>query len=429
MMPSPKVMGGFAKGDPKENLRRRLCIVTQWYPPEQAPFGQMMCELAEELASRGWDVTVITAFPSHPHGVILGGYRKKWMLAEQVNCVRVWRVWTATSPRRSLWNRALGFLTFTISSAMAMAFRARFDLIFAVLQPLTVGLTIPLIAKIRGARVVFNIQDLHPDTQIKLGMIRNSLLICALRRLESHAYRTATRVTVISRRFMEHCIRRGADPKHVTIIENWIDTQELKPMERNNSFRREAGCQPDDFVVLWAGTLGYVSGVAVVIDTAEALSSTQSIRFVVVGNGPLRNELLATAKDRRLTNVVFMNFQDRGRLPEVQAIADLSLVTLGRDFGESSVPSKVLGYMAAGRPVLASVPESSETAELIRRAGCGLIVEPNDSMALARAVLQLVNSPDLAVKFGARAREYAVRYLSKASAVERYERLFREIVS
>jgi colanic acid biosynthesis glycosyl transferase WcaI len=405
----------------------RLVILTQWFPPEQAPFGQMMFELATDLSSRGWEVTVITGFPNHPGGRVFPGYRKRLLRRERAGKVRVWRVWLSTSPRRTLLNRLLTFVSFTLSSAGALLACERPHVIFAVLQPLSVGAILPVIALLRRSRLVFNVQDLHPDAQIRLGLVRNPALIRLLRALESHAYRACDRLTVICDAFRARVIERGAPAEKVEVIENWIDTDEIAPGARDNDFRRAAGCRPEDFVVLWAGTLGHVAGAEILVAAAERLSANREVQFVIVGEGPELPTLQQTAASRGLANVHFMPFQPRDRLAEVQSSADVSVVTLARDFGEVSVPSKVLGYMAAGRPLVAAVPEESATAAIVRASGCGRVVPVGDAAALAQAIRAYAAEPQQALQDGRRGREYVLAHGSRARATMTYAALFARV--
>jgi colanic acid biosynthesis glycosyl transferase WcaI len=405
----------------------RLVILTQWFPPEQAPFGQMMFELATDLASRGWEVTVITGFPNHPGGRVFPGYRKRLFRRERAGQVNIWRVWLSTSPRRTLLNRLLTFASFTLTSAVALLACERPDIIFAVLQPLSVGAVLPVIARLRNSRLVFNLQDLHPDAQIRLGLVRSPSVIRLLHALESHAYRVCDQLTVICDAFRARVIERGAQPQKVEVIENWVDTDEIAPGARDNDFRRAAGCRAEDFLVLWAGTLGHVAGAEILPAAAEQLSANPEIQFVIVGEGPELPILRQTATSRGLANVHFMPFQPRERLPEVQSSADVSVVTLGRNFGEVSVPSKVLGYMAAGRPLVAAVPEASATADIVRKSGCGRVVAVGDAAALAQAIRAYAADPQQARQDGRRGREYLVAHWSRARATERYAALFARL--
>jgi colanic acid biosynthesis glycosyl transferase WcaI len=129
-----------------------------------------------------------------------------------------------------------------------------------------------------------------------------------------------------------------------------------------------------------------------------------------------------------LTNIVFAPFQKRSELSDVQAISDISLVTLLRGKGRASVPSKVLGYMAAARPVIASVDSESETASLVARAGCGVIVEPEDSKALVKAITSLAGDPDLMRQLGRQGRQHLEEHYQKDKITGQYIQFFEEIV-
>ena len=408
----------------------RCVIITQWYPPEQAPIGYMMRELAQSLIMRGHKVTVITGFPNHPSGEVFTGYRKRWRLRERVDGINVWRMYLATSPCRSKFNRVLTFLSFTLSSAWALLVHPRCELVFAVFQPLTVGVILPLIARLKNAKLVLNVQDLHPDAQIELGLIRNPLLVRLLRAVECFGYRRADGLAVICEYFRDHCLARGAQDNNVSVIPNWVDVDEIKPGNRVNAFRAEIGLSSEHVVVLYAGTIGLVSGAEVVVDAAVFLEKEQpSIRFVFVGEGALVTKLQTRVNRDGLTNIFFVPFQPRARLAEVQAIADISLVTLGKGQGRTSVPSKLLGYMAAGRPVIAVVDGDSETARFVRAVGCGEVINPGDWESLARVIANWADHANLRARLGNAGRLHLEQQYQKEIITDQYLQFFERVVA
>lgn len=405
-----------------------ITLVTQWFPPEQAPIGYMIKELAEALATDGHDVTIITGFPNHPSGLVFGGYKKRLMLQERLGRVTVTRVWLATSTSRSRLSRIFTYVTFTLTSAWALFMQSQPQLIFAVFQPLSVGITLPLLARIKGAKLVLNIQDLHPDVPIELGMIRNPFIIKALRAVESFGYRRSDALAVICNSFKEHCIFRGAVPENVEVIPNWIDLNEIQPGNRNNSFRECLELVDHHFVVLYAGTVGWVSGAGVMLDVAVRLRDLSDVRILFVGEGPLVPELKREAKVLGLDNVVFAPFQPRETLAQVQAISDVSVVSLRVGKGRASVPSKVLGYMAAARPVLASVDADSETARTVLLADCGWVIEPENSEKLAEAIRSMRGDVALRERLGAKGRIFLENNYARATVTNRYIEFFKRIV-
>jgi colanic acid biosynthesis glycosyl transferase WcaI len=407
----------------------RLTIVSQWYPPEQAPFGRMMHELAAALVACGWNVTVVTGFPNHPRGVVFEGFRKRWLTVEHVDGVRVCRVWLATGRRRGFLARIATFASFTLTAAWRLLREPGPDVIFAVLQPLSMGVTLPWIARLKGARLVFNLQDLHPDAQIRLGMVRNPVLIRLLKWMEAHAYASCAAITVICEQFSQHVIQRGIASDKVFVIENWVNTERIQPVPAaGHAFRREVGLDERQFVVLWAGTLGHVSGAEVIVEAARLLQDEPAVRFLIVGEGPVLPKLQQRAAQLGLTNVVFRPFQPEQKLAAVQSSADVSLVTLAPEVAEVSVPSKVLAYLAAGRPIIAAVPARSETAALVERAGAGVVVAPADPVALADAIRALRPREEELRQFGAAARAHVVGSLSAAVVLGRYDATLRKVV-
>jgi len=406
---------------------KSILIVTQWFPPEHAPIGHMYLELAQSLVEQGWAVTVITGFPNHPGGVVFDGYRKQLFQEEQLEGVRVWRVFLHTSARRSIFHRVLTFLSFTLTSSACLLFRGRPDIIFAPLQPLTQGAVLPLLARLKGARLVFNIQDLHPDAHVNLGLLKNRALIKLLRSLESYSYRHADGLSVICDDFKSHCVAKGARAETTAVLRNWIDLDEIRPGPRVNPFRAELGLTEDDRVVLFAGTIGLASGAEVMLDVAAQLAADRRIRIVFVGEGVSLAAIREGAQHRSLQNIVFSPFQPREKLGQVQAIADISIVTIRPDSEQMSVPSKVLGYMAAARPVLAAAASNSETARFVRQAGAGIVVAPGDPGAISSAILDLLGRPADMRAMGERGRRYLEENLSREHVCRGYNDFFLKL--
>ena len=407
---------------------KSIYIVTQWFPPEHAPIGHMLLELGESLVKQGWEVTVITGFPNHPRGIVFDGYKKKFFQEEHIEGVRIWRVFLHTSANRSFFNRLLNFLSFTVNSSLCLLFRGKPDIIFAPLQPLSQGAILPFIAWIKRAKLVFNVQDLHPDGPVRLGLIKNKWLIKLLRSLEMFSYRHADGLTVICDGFKSHCIGKGAKAERIAVLRNWIDLDEIRPGPRLNPFRTELGLAEDSRVILFAGTIGLASGAEIMLDVAQRLIDDRRIRIVFVGEGETLAALKEGASARKLDNMVFSPFQPRERLAEVQAMADLSIVTMRPDAGLLSVPSKVLGYMAAARPVLVAAAEQSETARFVLESGAGIVVPPGDPQAIAEAIRAAIDKPGEMLEMGKRGRQFLEDKLSREHVCKGYNDFFLKLL-
>ncbi len=407
---------------------KSIYIVTQWFPPEHAPIGHMLLELAESLSLQGWKLTIITGFPNHPRGIVFAGYRKQLFQEERLGEVRIWRVFLHTSANRSFFNRLLNFLSFTMNSSLCLLFRGKPDIIFAPLQPLSQGAVLPFIAWLKRAKLAFNIQDLHPDGPVRLGLIKNKLLIRLLRSLETFSYRHADGLSVICDDFKSHVVGKGAEARRVAVLRNWIDLDEIRPGPRLNSFRAELGLTEDSKIILFAGTVGLASGAEIMLEVAERLLDDRRIRIVFVGEGETLAALKQGASARKLDNMVFSPFQPRERLAEVQAMADISIVTMRPDAEQISVPSKVLGYMAAARPVLVAAARGSETARFVLESGAGIVVPPGDPQAITDAILAAIDKPGEMQEMGKRGRRFLEENLTREHICKGYNDFFQKLL-
>lgn len=409
----------------------RILLVSQFFPPEPNSVGQMFYELGADMVREGYKVTVITGFPNHPSGKVFGGYQKRLWQVENKLGMRVIRVWLFTSPNRRLFNRMITFLTFSLTSSIAILLGRHHDIMFALLQTLPVGILFPIIAKLKKTKVVFNLQDLHPDALIDAGLITNGAFIKFLRFIERFSYRHAEHLCAICNIFKEHVISKGIPSSKISVIPNWIDLDEIKPLPRENAFRLQCGLNRDDFVILYAGNIGYTAGADIIVKVAKMLWNDSEFKYFFVGDGPARDEIKKLSEQEGLKNVRFLPFQPRDLLPLVQAMADVSVVTMQAGWAKKSVgfSSKVLTYMAAGRPVVASVDVDSEMADLVREAQCGIVAAAGDAIALGNAIKQLSDSPDLRASFGVNGRRHVEQHFSREVVVRQHILLFESLLS
>lgn len=406
---------------------RDILILTQWFPPEHAPIGHMLFELAQHLQQEGRQVEVVTGFPNHPTGSVFPPYKKRWRMVELMAGMKVTRLWLFTSPKRSFLTRALNFLSFVLRSFAYLLFRKPPALVFAVLQPLPLGFTLVLLSKIKGFKLVFNVQDLHPDVMIDLGMIKSDTMKRALLGIERLAYRHADGLSVICPGFADHVNARGASGA-VAVIPNWINVDEIRPMSPSGELLQKAGISQGAKVVLYAGTLGHVSGAGVALKAAQLARHRKDVFWLIVGEGPVLPELLAQATAMKLLQVRFLPFQPRAILAELQNSATVSMVTLLPGKGTFSVPSKVLGYMAAAKPVVASVDVDSETARLIHASACGSVVPAGDAESLWDALQDLLDSSTKAESLGSSGRVYLEAHFSQQVVCRQYSEFLDEVL-
>lgn len=400
-----------------------------WFPPEQAPIGHIFLTLARRAADAGHSPLVVTGFPNHPTGRLFPGYRRRLWQREEMDGVEVLRVAHWIPRSRSVVSRLAGFLTFTLAASVALLLTRKIGVVVAVLQPLSVGPILSAISRVKRAKLLLNVQDLHPDAAIEAGLIKNSALIAISRWLERYSYRNADALAVICPAFKEHCMKLGAAAGTVTVIPNFIRRGLVEANDSGEEFRARLSVGPDEFIVLYAGTIGFAAGASIVVDAAAILcKSMPRVRVVFVGEGPLVAPLKASVAAMGLGNVLFHGFVPKAELSAMQAASDLSLVTLAPGRGRFSVPSKVLAYMSAERPVLAAVDGDSETARLVRESGCGVVCAA-DGAALATAIERMANMPaESRAVLAKQGRSYLLTSLSEELVAEQYVALFGRLL-
>ena len=210
------------------------------------------------------------------------------------------------------------------------------------------------------------------------------------------------------------------------LVPNWIDTKAIQPGSRENGLRASLGLD-HHFVVSFAGIMGYSQDLETVLHSARILKDQKDIVFLMVGDGVEKSKLQKLAQENQLDNVLFLPMQPKDKYPEVLLASDLCLATLRQEVKTPVVPSKILSIMAAGRPVLASLPLDGDAPRLIAEAQCGSAIPPSDPDAMAQAIRQLADRPECRERLGASGRLYAERHLSLSRGAEILEGYFQQI--
>jgi glycosyltransferase involved in cell wall biosynthesis len=274
--------------------------------------------------------------------------------------------------------------------------------------------------------VVVNIQDLFPREAVELGMLTSRPLIRVFEHIERQVHHMAAAITVHSPGNRAHVIAHGGAPERTRVIYNYVDTNRIQPGRRQNEFARQHGLY-DHFVVSYAGTMGWAQDMATIVEAAVCLRQRPAIRFLLVGDGVEKQKALDKSNTLGLTNIIWLPMQPADVYPHILAASDVSMINLNPDLRTPVVPSKLLSIMAAGRPVVASLPAESDARWIIDDAGCGLCVPAGDGGALAHAIEQLADDPVLAHDMGASGRAYVETHFARPVITAQIEALLEEV--
>jgi colanic acid biosynthesis glycosyl transferase WcaI len=400
----------------------RISIHTMYFLPDFGSAPILINELASDLATRGHDIEVVTTVPRQRPPELKGLFFSR----RRENGFVVKRFWTNAAPhpiaRLVAWNI---YTAGTILNALTLR---KGDIIFLRTPPLQLGLTGFLAAKLRGVRVVLNVQDIHPDLSIESGILRNRAAIRFAQSLEKWVYRISDHIVVIGDGFLKNLLDKGVPREKMTVIPNWVDTDFLKPYPKDNPVSRRFGLH-DKFVMMYSGTISISSNRALehVLEAAAAMKNNKDVAFVIVGEGLKKAGLQKRAIELRADNVRFLPFQPYRDLPRLLASSDVLLVPLDKEKSQMSVPSKLYNFLAAGRPVLGLAPPDSEVAALIRGNRCGDVVPPDDIAGIGEAVLRLKADADARREMASNARRYVVDNFARTMIIDRYETLLESV--
>jgi colanic acid biosynthesis glycosyl transferase WcaI len=406
----------------------KILYVSQYFPPEMGAPAVRVSELARRWVRDGHRVTVLTGFPNHPTGVVPPDYRSKFrrgVCREQLDGVDVVRTWLLPLPNRKTHERILNYSSFCFSSCFTGTFMERPDVIIATSPQLLVGLTGWWLGHAKRVPFIFEVRDLWPESLSAVGVGNDSSLMArSLGRLANFLYRASTHVVVVTPAFKEQLVQKWkVDPAKISVVQNGVEAGFF------NFNGGEPGHSHDlqfkgRFIVSYIGTLGNAAGLKVAMQAAKQLQhNLPEICFLFIGEGAEREQLIASAQRERLSNVIFLPQQPREKIPALIHASDVCLVLLKKaEVFKTVIPTKMLEFMAGGRPVILGV--DGQAREILEKSQAGIFIEPEDSTALVEAITHLYKDAELRHSLGLNGRRYVTEHLS----LERLATVYTEIL-
>jgi glycosyltransferase involved in cell wall biosynthesis len=336
--------------------------------------------------------------------------------------VEIHRVFNFRLSKSNLLGRAVNLISYLVTSAWTSLFVRRPSIVIVETDPPLLCFWGVVLRWWFQAKLVVYLQDVYPDVALKLGKISDGFLYRLLRRWMHGVYRRADRVIVLSEDMRELLLASGVRSDHISIIPNWVDTQLIYPQKTKNSLRSELSAG-DAFVVMYSGNLGLSQRLEHLLEAAHLLRHESGLKFVLIGAGASKEELLALAQAKELTNVTFLDYQPKSALATSLSAADLHFVVLDPAIAGCLMPSKIYGILASGTALLAATTDDCELARLVRQNDVGYVVAFADSEALAERIQWAAHHQDDLVEMGARARQLAVEQYDRSYIIRTFGEL------
>ena len=401
----------------------RILLLTQWFDPEPTIKGLVF---ARELLKQGFEVEVVTGFPNYPGGKLYPGYKMKWLQREIINGVQITRVPLFPNHDHSAIKRALNYVSFAVASLFYILFIAKkAHVLYAYHPPLTVGIIACIVRLFRRIPVVYDIQDIWPDSLRATGMLTNFLALRFLGMVCNWVYYRVDHIVVLSPGFKLLLIARGVPEAKLSVVYNWANESSLEaPMvELPIVFPSSAY-----FRILFAGNMGKAQGLDTLLEAAELLMSQGSrVRWILLGGGVEVLHLKAEVARRKLSNLLFLPSVPIDNVANYFCSVEALVIHLLKDpLYEITIPSKTQTYMFFGKPLLMAM--GGDAANLVKQSRCGLVVESQNPKALAQAAEQLAKTnPDVLAAMGQQAKAFYQQNLGITIGAQSFGEIFKQL--
>lgn len=423
----------FAGKKHTEKEKKNLLIYAHYYYPDVASTGQILTELAEGLKD-SFQITVICTVPSYT-GKISQHYRKHKYFYENINGINVLRIRVPEFRKSFAPSRIYNIVSYFFS-AIAATFRVeKQDYIFTISQPPVLGGLLGVIGKkIKHARFIYNIQDFNPEQTMAVQYAKNRFVLNMLMRVDKYSCKQADKVIVVGRDMIDTLKKRFSgsekEKKQLPVysyINNWIDEKAIVPLNESDkqviAFKKKYGIE-DKFVIMYSGNIGLYYDLMNLIKVIAKFRDCEDVAFLFVGEGSVSEQLKAYVGKHKLANVYFAPYQEKDKLVYSLNAGDVHFVVNAKGIKGVSVPSKLYGVMAAGKPVLGILEEGSEARLIIEEAHCGISVSPGDYEAIEQLIRHFISTKNSKEQkeMGMAGREYLTKYLTKEVSIEKYRK-------
>lgn len=394
----------------------KILVICQYYYPENF----QITPICEQLVEDGYDVTVLTGLPNYPTGIIPAEYRNGHR-EEYIRGVHVIRCYEI--PRgKGMLKLGLNYLSYPVSSSLKLEhLKEKFDLVFVYqLSPILMAIPGIKYAKKNNIPLVHYCCDLWPESMKMYIKNENNLVFKFVKKISTKIYNAADVIIAQSTSFIPYLKdTHNLLGKKIVYMPAFADETYL-------SLDFASDNKIIDFVFL--GNLGIAQNLIAVLKAVEQIKSVSGFKVHFVGDGSCLDEMKRFVSEHNLQNVVeFYGRRSVEEMPEFYKLADACLVSLKADNATGlTLPSKVQGYMAAGKPIIGMIDGSAK--DVIRESDCGICVDSDDIDGLAKAMKNFIKNKEKYKQCGENGRRFFRKNFSKSIMIKNLENLFEKLV-
>ena len=402
-------------------MSKRVLLIGGNFFPELTGIGKYNGEMMDKLASMGYQCTVVTTFPYYPHWQIQSPYTRssRWFKKELKpvatlngkGAIQLFRCPHYVPQKPTGLKRMVSDFTFTFTAfikILQLLFAKKYDFVLVVAPPFHLGLLGILYKKIRGAKLIYHIQDLQIDAARDFQLIKSQFIINSLLKVEKFILKNVDVVSSISQGMIKKIELKFAGK--VIFFPNWVDTEMFFPLDDKAQLKREFNFNPSDKVILYSGAIGEKQGLDVILKSAKTLKQESNLKFVICGSGPYKAQLQQLKEREQLDNVIFLPLQPFDKLNAFLNMADLHLVLQKANAADLVMPSKLTAILAVGGVAIITAGPGSSLFDIVSLHQMGILIEADNNEALTGSIEKALQNSNLEINNNARA--YAQQYLS-----------------
>ena len=407
---------------------KKLIILTQYFPPEVGAPQNRLYELALHLQKAGFTIIVLTAMPNYPQMKKHKGYRWKIYKKEAMNGLIVYRSWIFVSSAKSILPRLLNYFSFVFSSIfIGLIVLPKSDFLMVESPPLFLGISAYILSRIKKAKMIFNVSDLWPESAEKLNLVTNKTILKYTYKLEAFCYKKAALVSGQTQGICSNINQRFPDKKTFW-LPNGADVSFFSPQNHYSFYlRQKLGFSENDFLCLYAGIHGHAQGLETVLKAAKKMQDLEYIRFVFVGSGPVKEELIEMVKQEKISNVYFLETVDKKTMPEILADIDIALVPLRKlELFEGAIPSKIFETLAMEKPIILAV-DGEAKKHFVENANACFYVEPENEYDMADKIRYAYHHREEIKQMGKNGREYVINVFNREKIAQSFYHQLAEL--
>ena len=375
-----------------------LFITDNFYPERNAP-AKRTFEHCKNWVNQNNSVTIITGVPNFPTGKVFSGYKNKIYQSEIINNIFVKRVWTYMHPNKGFLLRIIDYVSFMFSSFICGLFTKKHDVIIATSPQFFTLISGYLISIFKRTPLVIEIRDLWPESIVTVGVMKKSnIFIKILHRIAIFIYKKAKIIICVTNSFKKDLIKKGIEKEKIFIIQNGFDLEKnTTPNKKIEQIENEYQVNQKDFIVAFIGTVGIAHGLQIILRTAKKID--KSVKFLIIGDGAEKDELMKKAEEKLLDNVIFIPNISWQEIVNINQIINMHLIHLinSPEF-KKVIPSKIFESMALKKPIIMGV--KGESREITNNANCSLNITPENHLELVELINNHINQTEYLKNLG-----------------------------